>query len=66
MTIYEFLILAAFVLGSAFIAAWIIAAVADKMIEDAADQAEQDAAELMRQANKPTRRVRAGQPWSES
>lgn len=66
MSLYEFLIIAAFVLGSAFLAGWIISVVAEKLTEDASDIAEQDAAELMRKANKPTRRVRAGQPWSES
>ena len=66
MSLYEFLIIAAFVCGSAFLAGWIISVVAEKMTEDSADIAEQDAAELMKQANKQTRRVRAGQPWSES
>jgi len=65
MSLYEVLVIAAFVFGSAFLAGWIISVVAEKMTEDSADIAEQDAAELMKQANKPTRRVRAGQPWSE-
>lgn len=65
MSIYEFLIIAVFIGGSAFLAGWIISVVAEKMTEDAADIAEQDAADLMKQANKPTRRVRAGQHWSE-
>jgi len=63
MTIYEAIILIVFVFGAAFLAGWIISVVAEKMTEDAADIAEQDAAELMRQANKPARRVRAGSSW---
>lgn len=65
MSAYEFIVFVLFICGAAFISGWVIAVTADKLTEDAAEQAEQDVAELMKKANKPTRRVRAGQPWSE-
>lgn len=65
-TLYKAIILlAATVFGAALIS-WFIAIVVEKMTHSAAEQAEEDARKTMEQANKQTRRVRAGQPWSES
>lgn len=63
MSDYQFIayIIAAFCIIC--ICAFAVAACIEKMTENASDIAEQDAVELMRQANKPTRRVRAGSSW---